>query len=32
MIKSANLSDLADKNVARTNLSVYSKSEVDTKL
>lgn len=32
MLKSANLSDLADKNVARTNLSVYSKSEVDTKL
>ena len=32
MQKSANLSDLADKNVARTNLSVYSKSEVDTKL
>ena len=32
MIKSANLSDLADKNVARSNLSVYSKSEVDTKL
>ena len=32
MLKSANLSDLADKNVARSNLSVYSKSEVDTKL
>ena len=32
MLKSANLSDLADKNVARTNLSVYSKSEVNTKL
>ena len=32
MQKSANLSDLADKNVARTNLSVYSKSEVDTEL
>lgn len=31
MLKSANLSDLADKNVARSNLSVYSKSEVDTK-
>lgn len=32
MLKSANLSDLADKNVSRTNLDVYSKSEVDTKL
>lgn len=32
MQKSENLSDLADKDVARSNLSVYSKSEVDTKL
>ena len=30
MEKSSNLNDLADKPTARTNLSVYSKTEVDS--
>jgi hypothetical protein len=32
MLKSNNLSDLVDKNAARQNLNVYSKTNIDDKI